>query len=31
MVNIGSFSIHTDIVKIDCSSKVEHWKDSSND
>jgi len=26
MGNIGSFSIQTDIVKIDCSCKVEHHK-----
>ena len=26
MGNIGGFSIHTDIVKIDCSCKVEHHK-----
>jgi len=31
MGNIVSFSIHTDIVKIDCSFKVEHHKVPSND
>jgi|RhiMetdeSRZDD1v2_1073273.scaffolds.fasta_scaffold03280_17 hypothetical protein len=31
MGNIGSFSIQTDIVKIDCSCKVEHHKVPSYD